>query len=169
MSFAVLIHGDGACSGNPGPGGWATELVFEGGIKVLISGGDPDTTNNQMELQAAIAAFDYLLANKIAPADIVLRLDSQYVLNGLKDWSKGWIANNWKNAKNQPVKNCAQWQRLVELRDQVIEQGGTVDYQYVKGHSGDAQNDAVDRMAVEARDVAALAAEAWVEDPVIVS
>jgi len=169
MSFAVLVHGDGACSGNPGPGGWATELVFEGGIRVLISGGDPDTTNNQMELQAAIAAFEYVINNRIAPADIVLRLDSQYVLNGLKDWSRNWIANNWRNARNQPVKNSEQWQQLVTLRDQVLASDGTVDYQHVKGHSGDLQNDAVDRIAVEARDVAALSVEAWVEEPIIIS
>jgi ribonuclease HI len=168
MKYNVIIHGDGACSGNPGPGGWACELLFENSIAVYISGGDPQTTNNIMELSAAISAFEYVVANNIAPADIVLRLDSQYVLNGLKDWSRGWIANNWKTVKNQPVKNCALWQRLVELRDTVVSQGGTVDYVYVKGHSGDHQNDQVDAMAVEARDVAALAAEEWAEDPIII-
>lgn len=168
MKYNVVIHGDGACSGNPGPGGWACELLFEKSIAVYISGGNPQTTNNIMELSAAIAAFEYIESNKIVPVDVVLRLDSQYVLNGLKDWSRGWIANNWKTAKNQPVKNCALWQRLVELRDSVVDQGGSVLYVHVKGHSGDNCNDRVDAMAVEARDVAALAAEAWAEDPVII-
>jgi ribonuclease HI len=168
MSYDIIIHGDGACSGNPGPGGWAAELQFEGDIKVYLSGGDPNTTNNAMELQAAIAAFDYVLSNNIVPANIVLRLDSKYVLDGLATWSKDWIANNWKTAKKQPVKNCAAWQQLVAQRDSVLSQGGTVEYVFVKGHSGDTQNDIVDQIAVESRDVAALAAEAWADEPVIV-
>lgn len=168
MNYNVIIHGDGACSGNPGPGGWACKLVFESSIEVYISGGNPDATNNTMELSAAIAAFEYIVENNIMPIDVILRLDSQYVLNGLKDWSQDWAANNWKNAKNKPVKNCSLWQQLVELRDTVVDQGGTVDYVFVKGHSGDQHNDLVDALAVEARDIAALAAEEWAEDPIIV-
>jgi ribonuclease HI len=169
MIYSITIHADGACSGNPGPGGWAAKISFEGNIDVLLSGGDPNTTNNAMELQAAIAAFDYIVTNRVVPANIVLRLDSQYVLNGLKDWSRAWAAGGWRTAKNTPVKNCSHWQQLVSLRDQILNQGGSVDYQHVKGHSGDPHNDEVDRLAVEARDISALVSETWVEEPVIVS
>lgn len=121
-----------------------------------------------MELYGAIHALRYVVENKIFPSDVVLRLDSQYVLNGLKDWSKDWIANNWRTVKNKPVKNCSEWQELVQLRDTILDNNGTVEYLFVKGHSGDRQNDLVDQMAVEARDIAALAAEDWAEDPIVI-
>lgn len=120
-----------------------------------------------MELQAAVIAFEYIVNNSILPADVVLRLDSKYVLDGLQTWSKGWVANSWKTSKNQPVKNCELWKQIVLLRDTVISNNGAIDYRYVKGHSGDTVNDLVDQLAVRARDTAKTVDAAWVDSPII--
>jgi len=164
MSYSVIIHGDGACSGNPGPGGWAAELEFENSIAVTLTGGDPQTTNNVMELSAVIAAFKYIVSNNITPADITLRLDSKYVLTGLETWSVNWEANNWKGGRNRLVKNAELWQTLVELKHEILDRGGSIDYVHVKGHSGDLKNELVDRIAVESRERSATAESTWTKD-----
>ena len=134
---AVQIHTDGACLGNPGPGGWAGLLRWRG-IEREVAGGEPDTTNNRMELMAAIAALEALRE----PCDVVLHTDSQYVRQGLTQWLPGWIRKNWKTAGGDPVKNRELWERLqaATLRHQI-------DWRWVKGHSGNPDNERVDVLA----------------------
>ncbi len=133
----VEIYTDGSCLGNPGAGGWAALLVCRGKEKMLV-GGRPDTTNNQMELQAVIAALQAL---KTA-CQIHLYTDSKYVMDGATQWLAGWKAKNWKNSKKQAVKNQAQWQVLDGLLQQ-----HQIQWHWVKGHSGHEQNERVDDAA----------------------
>ena len=137
-SKKVTIYTDGACSGNPGPGGWAAVLIY-GDTQKEISGGAPDTTNNRMELQATIEALKVLKS----PCHVTLITDSKYVLQGMTEWIKGWKAKGWKTADKKPVKN-------VDLRQELEKQTARhhVAWQWVKGHSGDAMNDRVDALAV---------------------
>lgn len=135
----VVIYTDGACSGNPGPGGWAALLMF-GDIKKEISGGTAETTNNRMELQATIEALKLLKE----PCDVALHTDSKYVLQGYTEWLPGWQKKGWKTADKKPVKNVDLWQALVEIAAQ-----HKIKWQWVKGHSGDKHNDRVDALAVE--------------------
>ncbi len=131
---------DGACSGNPGPGGWAwasSPTHFE-------SGGEPATTNNRMELTAVLQALE---SN---PGPLVVVMDSTYVKDGLESWHKGWERNGWKTKAGQPVKNREIWEPLVGLAK---ERAHEVRFEWVKGHSGDAMNDLVDLLAVEQRDL----------------
>ena len=137
-SKKVTIYTDGACSGNPGPGGWAAVLIY-GDTQKEISGGAPDTTNNRMELQATIEALKVLKS----PCHVTLITDSKYVLQGMTEWIKGWKAKGWKTAYKKPVKNVDLWQ---ELEKQTARHH--VAWQWVKGHSGDAMNDRVDALAV---------------------
>ncbi|MGB0715455.1 MAG: ribonuclease HI [Phycisphaerae bacterium] len=141
----VIIYTDGACSGNPGPGGWAAVLHHPGtGQRKTMSGGAADTTNNRMELTAPIEAIKAL--NK-APLRVHLVSDSEYVLNGLREWIKGWIANNWKRGKKAnapPVKNDDLWKELYALT-----QKHEMTYEHVRGHSGHEENELCDRLAVE--------------------
>ena len=134
---AVLIHTDGACLGNPGPGGWAAVLMFRGRERELV-GGEPDTTNNRMELMAAIAALEALSR----PCSVTLRTDSQYVRNGILTWLPNWIRRGWKTAGGDAVKNRDLWERL----DQAAHRH-TIEWQWVRGHSGDAGNERVDALA----------------------
>ena len=134
----VTIYTDGACSGNPGPGGWAALLMF-GTIEKLISGGEADTTNNRMELMATIKALKHLKE----PCRIHLFTDSKYVLQGMTEWIKGWEAKGWKTADKKPVKNVDLWQLL-----QAAAKPHRIDWHWVKGHSGDVHNDRVDLAAV---------------------
>lgn len=134
---SVEIHTDGACLGNPGPGGWAALLRFRGLERELV-GGEPDTTNNRMELMAAIAGLESL--NE--PCQVVLTTDSQYVRKGITEWMKSWVRRGWKTAGGSAVKNRDLWERLdAACRTHEIE------WKWVKGHSGDPDNERVDVLA----------------------
>ncbi len=135
----VIIHTDGACKGNPGPGGWGALLEYNGQRREL-KGGEKLTTNNRMELMAAIQALDALKET----CQVTLYTDSSYVMQGLTEWLPGWKARGWRTASKQPVKNQDLWQQLdaAAARHQV-------QWQWVKGHSGHAGNEAADRLANE--------------------
>lgn len=140
----VNLFTDGACSGNPGPGGWAYLLVHpRTGKQREESGGELDTTNNRMELQAVIEG----LTDLTAPSVVDLYSDSQYVLKGLEAWLDGWIKRGWKTAGKKPVKNVDLWQRLDELRKQ-----HQIRFHWVRGHDGHPENERVDDLAVQARE-----------------
>lgn len=137
MSGHVTIYTDGACRGNPGPGGWATLLRYGDHVREL-SGAEAATTNNRMELMAAIKGLEAL--NR--PTVVDLYTDSQYVQKGISEWLAGWIARGWRTASKTPVKNTDLWQRL-----QAASAPHTVQWRWVKGHSGVPDNEAVDRLA----------------------
>jgi ribonuclease HI len=133
----LIIHTDGACRGNPGPGGWGALLSWDGTQKEL-SGGEPATTNNRMELTAAIMG----LAALKRPSVATVQTDSQYVIKGITEWLPSWKARGWRTADKKPVKNQDLWEKL----DQVAGQH-TLKWQWVKGHSGDPGNERVDELA----------------------
>ena len=133
----VEVHTDGACLGNPGPGGWAALLRWRE-VERELAGGEPDTTNNRMELMAAIAALEALRE----PCDVVLTTDSQYVRQGILDWLANWIRRGWKTAGGDPVKNRDLWERL-----QIAAAPHKVDWRWVKGHNGHPENERVDQLA----------------------
>jgi len=133
----VVIYTDGACSGNPGPGGWGVVLRWNGTEKEL-HGGDPQTTNNRMELMAAIQALEAL--NR--PSRVQLYTDSVYLLNGITKWVAGWQSNGWRTSAKKPVKNEDLWRRLIEAKN-----GHDVNWQWVKGHAGDEGNERADALA----------------------
>ena len=137
----VAAATDGACSGNPGPGGWGALIRFEDGSVEEFGGADPATTNNRMELQAALALLERLAELPRHP-DLTLRTDSKYLIDGLGSWMAGWKRKGWKTAAGKPVLNQDLWQALdaARLPD--------VPLTYVKGHSGDPDNDRVDAIAV---------------------
>ena len=139
------IFTDGACKGNPGPGGWGAVIRY-GKHEKEISGGDPDTTNNRMELSAAIQALKIL----IEPCHVKMHTDSKYVLDGITKWIHGWQRNGWKNASKQPVRNADLWRDLIDAvaRHQV-------EWIWVKGHNGHPENERADRLASDAAEVAA--------------
>lgn len=136
----VEIFTDGACSGNPGPGGWGAILRWRGNEKEL-SGGEAETTNNRMELMAAIAALETLTRGM--PVD--LTTDSTYVRDGITKWMKAWKARGWKTADKKPVKNRDLWERL-----DAATQRHDVDWHWVKGHAGHPENERCDELAREA-------------------
>jgi ribonuclease HI len=136
----VIIHTDGACSGNPGPGGWGAILTFKDQEKEL-KGSEPQTTNNRMELMAAIAALEALKR----PCTVDLYTDSQYVRGGITGWINGWKRNGWRTASKQPVRNVDLWQRL----DAALKQH-QVRWHWVRGHAGHAMNERADELAREA-------------------
>jgi ribonuclease HI len=136
----VTIYTDGACSGNPGPGGWGAILVY-GGHEKELNGGEEHTTNNRMELMAAIAALETLTR----PCDVDLYTDSQYLRDGITAWLKNWKRNGWRTAEKKPVKNVDLWQRL----DGAMERH-RVHWHWVRGHSGHDMNERADRLAREA-------------------
>ena len=133
----VDIHTDGACLGNPGPGGWGV-LLHWCGVERELSGGEADTTNNRMELMAAIAALESLRE----PCEVILHTDSQYVRQGILEWMAGWIRRGWKTAGGAPVKNRDLWEAL----DTVLARH-RVQFHWVRGHDGHAENEAVDAHA----------------------
>ncbi len=133
----VDIWTDGACSGNPGPGGWGAVLV-SGGKEKDLSGGEAHTTNNRMELTAAIEALNALKK----PCDVKLHTDSQYVKNGVTQWIHNWKKKGWRTADNKPVANADLWQAL-----EAAEARHTVEWRWVKGHSDDEMNDRADALA----------------------
>ncbi|TAM17564.1 MAG: ribonuclease HI [Rhodanobacter sp.] len=130
---------DGACLGNPGPGGWAA-LLRAGGKERVVAGGEPDTTNNRMELLAAISALEALTR----PCQVVLTTDSRYVMQGIEQWVPKWRANGWRTAGRQPVKNQDLWERLSNATGK-----HQVRWQWVRGHNGHAENERVDQAARE--------------------
>ena len=138
----VRIYTDGACSGNPGPGGWGAILRFKDTEREL-SGADPVTTNNRMELTAAAAALEALKR----PCRVVLHTDSEYLRNGVTRWSSGWVRRNWRNAAGDPVANMDLWQRVLQAA-RVHE----IDWRWIRGHAGDTMNERADRLATLARD-----------------
>ena len=133
----VDIHTDGACLGNPGPGGWAALLRWRG-IERELAGGEADTTNNRMEMMAAIAALEALKE----ACDATLHTDSQYVRQGITEWMPNWIRRGWKTAGGDPVKNRDLWERLHAANAK-----HKVDWRWVKGHAGDPDNERVDQLA----------------------
>ena len=135
----VQIYTDGACKGNPGPGGWGVVLL-SGGTEKELFGGEPATTNNRMELTAVIEALTALKR----PCQVSLHLDSEYVRKGITEWVSGWKARGWRTAAKQPVKNVDLWQRLDAL---VGTAGHTITWRWVKGHSGNPGNERADRLA----------------------
>ena len=140
MSPPVIIYTDGGCKGNPGPGGWGAILSF-GDVRKELSGGEAMTTNNRMELSAAIAALESLKR----PCAVELHTDSQYLRNGITLWIKGWKANGWKTASKDPVKNVDLWLRLdAAVKDHDIS------WHWVKGHAGNELNERADQLATAA-------------------
>ena len=133
----VTIHTDGACSGNPGPGGWGAVMRY-GDAEKELSGGAPETTNNRMELMAAIRALEALTR----PMAVDLYTDSTYVRGGITEWLANWKQRNWRTASKKPVKNVDLWQRLdiAASRHQVV-------WHWIKGHAGDPGNERADRLA----------------------
>jgi len=137
MTDSVIIYTDGACRGNPGPGGWGVILSYKGNVKEFY-GGDPETTNNRMELMAAIQALETLTK----PCFVQLNTDSKYVMQGITEWISNWKKRGWKTASRTPVKNEDLWRRL----DAAI-QRHNIEWFWVKGHSGHAENDRADELA----------------------
>ena len=136
----VEIFTDGACSGNPGPGGWGAILRY-GAVEKELSGAEDDTTNNRMELMAAIEALQALKE----PCEVDLHTDSEYVMKGITEWIHGWKQNGWKTAAKKPVKNADLWQRLDDAMQRHV-----VRWHWVKGHAGHAENERADKLAREA-------------------
>ena len=143
----VEIFTDGACKGNPGPGGWGA-LLRMGRHEKEMSGGEPATTNNRMELTAAIKALEAL----IEPCAITLHSDSKYVLDGITKWVHGWQKNGWKNASKQPVRNADLWHELIAAA-----RPHSIEWVWVKGHAGHAENERVDALACAAAETVAAA------------
>ena len=135
----VIIHTDGACKGNPGPGGWGV-LLESGEHTRELFGGEAQTTNNRMELMAVIQALGALKR----PCRVEIHLDSEYVRKGITEWVQGWKAKGWRTASKQPVKNADLWQQL----DQLVQTGGhNLSWHWVKGHAGHAGNERADALA----------------------
>ena len=134
---AVSIYTDGACSGNPGPGGWGVLLVY-GNVEKVLSGAEADTTNNRMELRAAIEGLEALKR----PCRVTVHTDSQYVKNGITRWLAGWKRNGWRTAGKAPVKNIDLWQRL-----DAATEPHDIEWTWVKGHSGNIGNERADALA----------------------
>ncbi|WP_066015694.1 ribonuclease HI [Endozoicomonas atrinae] len=137
MSQTVEIFTDGACKGNPGPGGWGVLLRY-GNVEKELFGGEPETTNNRMELMAAIEGLKALKR----PCSIILTTDSQYVRKGITEWMAGWKRKNWKTAAGKPVKNQDLWQLLDEQS-----QRHDIDWRWIKGHAGHRENEIADQLA----------------------
>ena len=136
----VEIATDGACKGNPGPGGWGA-VIRSGGRELDLAGGEPATTNNRMELTAAIRALEALKR----PCRVTLSTDSRYVMDGLTKWIHGWRKNGWRTADKKPVKNAELWQELIEAAAP-----HRIDWRWVKGHSGHPENERADKLACDA-------------------
>ncbi|MBP3615584.1 MAG: ribonuclease HI [Alphaproteobacteria bacterium] len=138
MNDKIIIYTDGACSGNPGAGGWGA-LVIEPTGETELYDGERLTTNNKMELTAVIKALEFIGDTKLP---VELWTDSQYVKNGITDWIKGWKKNGWRNSQKQPVKNKELWEKLDELSSKF-----DISWNWVKGHNGHPENERVDELA----------------------
>ncbi|GGB97458.1 ribonuclease H [Novosphingobium endophyticum] len=136
----VDIFTDGACKGNPGPGGWGV-LLRMGEHEKELSGSDPETTNNRMEMMAVIKGLNAL----IEPCEVVIHTDSRYVIDGMTKWIHGWKKKGWINASKQPVRNADLWHDLIEATAR-----HKVHWEWVRGHSGHIENDRVDKLASDA-------------------
>ncbi len=138
----LFAYTDGACSGNPGPGGWGALLIAKDGSRVIrkreLCGGEADTTNNRMELLGAINALNALER----PSTITIYTDSKYVMNGITQWMHNWKKNGWKTAAKKPVKNVELWQQLDDAKTR-----HTVTWEWVKGHAGHPENEKADELA----------------------
>ena len=137
---AVEIFTDGACKGNPGPGGWGA-IIRSGPHEKELSGGEPVSTNNRMEMMAAIRALQALKR----PCEITLWTDSVYLRDGITKWIHGWRRNGWKTADRKPVKNAELWQELLDAAE-----AHQIDWRWVKGHAGHPENERADRLACDA-------------------
>jgi ribonuclease HI len=137
LTTTVEIYTDGACRGNPGPGGWGV-LLISGERRKRLHGGEPDTTNNRMELTAVIEALNALKGKR----KVTLHTDSKYVLDGINSWIDGWKSRGWKTAAKKPVKNQDLWEALDTAREQHV-----VSWKWVKGHAGDPGNEEADDLA----------------------
>jgi ribonuclease HI len=137
----VEIWTDGGCKPNPGPGGWAAILRFRGNEREL-SGNDPASTNNRMELTAAAEALETLKR----PCRVVLHTDSEYLRNGITRWHAGWVRRNWRSSSGDPVANMDLWRRILAAAV-----GHEIDWRWIRGHAGDPMNERADRLATEAR------------------
>jgi ribonuclease HI len=142
----VELFTDGSCKGNPGPGGWAAILRM-GAHEKEISGGDPDTTNNRMEMTAVIRGLNALIES----CEVDIHTDSKYVLDGMTKWLDGWQKRGWKNASKQPVRNQDLWHELIEAMSR-----HQVSWTWVKGHNGHLENERADRLASAAAEQAAI-------------
>ena len=140
----VEIFTDGACSGNPGPGGWGA-IMRTKGIEKELSGGEKDTTNNRMEMMAVIAALEALQRG----CRVKITTDSQYVMKGMLEWLPGWKKRNWQTAAEKPVKNIDLWKRLEKAAET-----HQLEWEWVRGHQGHVENERADQLAVAARDIA---------------
>lgn len=157
MTVTVEIWTDGACRGNPGPGGWGA-ILRAPGRETLLWGGDPATTNNRMELLGAIRALERLRRR----CTVILHTDSKYVIQGIEDWMPGWKRKGWVNASRQPVKNVELWKALDAARN-----AHDVQWRWVKGHSGDPGNELADALANRGIEQFALAGAVGEADEVI--
>lgn len=137
MTQIIEIYTDGACRGNPGPGGWGA-LLIAGKHQKTMHGGDPETTNNRMELTAAIEALNALKGH----SNVILHTDSKYVMDGINDWMPNWKKRGWKTAAKKPVKNKDLWQALDEAAGR-----HEIDWRWVKGHDGNPGNEMADELA----------------------
>lgn len=146
MDNKVVIYTDGGCRGNPGLGGWGVWLLFQGKEKKCY-GHEPNTTNNRMELTAVIEALKILKTSHSDKIAVVIYSDSKYVLQGINDWMPNWKKKNWQTANKRPVKNMDLWQKLDQLNAVF-----SVDWRWVKGHSGNKGNDIADYLANKAMD-----------------
>jgi len=137
MNKPVELFTDGACKGNPGPGGWGALLRY-GDVEKELWGGEPETTNNRMELMAVIRGLEALKR----PSRVIVTTDSQYVKNGITQWIHNWKRNGWKTSAKKPVKNADLWQRLDEAAGR-----HDIEWQWVRGHTGHAENERADALA----------------------
>ena len=143
--FDVILYADGACSGNPGPGGWAVILKHPATRRAKrMSGGKKLTTNNRMELLAVISGLEAIKK----PSKVKVVTDSQYVSRGMTEWIENWVAKNWRTANKKPVKNVDLWQRLLELTGK-----HQVSWEWIAGHAGHPENEQCDRLAVAAAEI----------------
>ena len=140
----VIAYTDGGCDPNPGPGGWAA-ILYLLDCEVLLAGNAPHTTNNRMELEAAIAALSYLSGAQ-GPCQVDLHTDSEYLRQGITGWIDGWFASGWRTKDERPVKNQDLWRKLYALIH-----AHQVTWHWVQGHAGDVHNERADRLAAEAR------------------
>lgn len=141
MENDIVIYTDGGCSGNPGPGGWACVILSDGN-EIELSGGEKLTTNNKMELTAAISALTYITQNPaLLNRKITVNIDSQYVKNGITSWITNWKKNGWKTAAKKPVLNQDLWQKLDDLNNSL-----SVEWKWVKGHAGIKYNEICDSL-----------------------
>jgi ribonuclease HI len=141
----IIIYADGSCLGNPGPGGYCALILSPDDHPEPIVGADPNTTNNRMELLAAIVALEHFKER----ADLEIRSDSQYVVNGMNEWLEGWKSRGWRKSNNKPIENQDFWKRLDALA-----QRHEVTWVWIRGHDGDKMNELADRFANEAAEAA---------------